>query len=170
MPPEFTRRIGSNVTANGIAAAGQHTPVDATAGAITLTLPSSPRYGASLSVEKVDSTTNTVTINGSIRGISNASITLTTQYEAMEFRADNNGSWRPIANHLPKSYVTGQVATALLPSIGAYTYDPSTGNVLTTPDGKTYAYNSDGTVSTVTQNGITRTYSYDSSGNVTAVS
>jgi hypothetical protein len=86
----------------------KHTPVDATNGAVAMTLPTGATPGTQISVEKVDSTANAVSITGSIRG-GTATLSLTYQYESLEFIADAAGSWRPVANHLPKAVVDAKV-------------------------------------------------------------
>lgn len=109
MPVEITRRIGTTITSSATLTTGQHTPVDASAAGVTVTLPTGANVGASLSIEKIDATTNAVTITGSMRGTA-TTLTLTGQYETLELRADSAGSWRPYANHLPKAVVTNIAA------------------------------------------------------------
>lgn len=91
----------TTVTASATLAAGKHTPVDATSGALTMTLPVPARAGARLRVEKIDATTNTVTVTGTIRGAA-TSLTLLGQYDQLEFVAESTSSWRIGAQHRPK--------------------------------------------------------------------
>lgn len=98
------RTVATTVTANTTATAGKHLPVDATAGAVTITLPAATttNAGAHLSVEKRDSSTNLVTISGSIRGTV-TTVALTWKNETIEFIGDASGSWVPTAGHKTKT-------------------------------------------------------------------
>ena len=66
--PLAARNVAATVTTAGGLTAGSHNSVDATSGSLTMTLPTPTHLGAYLSVEKIDSTANTVVISGSIRG------------------------------------------------------------------------------------------------------
>jgi lysophospholipase L1-like esterase len=99
---QVPRGVVSTVTANATLAKGKHTPVDATSGAITMTLPTGATPGSVISVEKVDSSPNIITVSGSIRGAA-SSVTLVWQFETVEFVADSAGSWRPVAGHKTKA-------------------------------------------------------------------
>lgn len=93
--------------------AGRHNPVSASSGSLTMTLPSGTA-GQMISIEKYDATTNIVTISGSIRGSAGAAISLIDQYETLELRADQNGSWWPIAsNRTRKSLDAAYAGTGL---------------------------------------------------------
>lgn len=114
MAVQITRTHAATVTGSGALLAGQHTPVDATGGAITLTLPTPTHLGAYLSVEKVDASTNAVTVTGSIRGAA-TSVSLAWQFESVEFHW-NGTTWRPINGHktkaaLDSAYRGGRAAT-----------------------------------------------------------
>lgn len=97
---ETPRLVVATATANGTLAAGKHTPVDATAGPLTMTLPTGVNPGAHLSVEKTDATSNTVTVSGSIRGTAGTYV-VSAQYEKVTFRADPGGSWWPTSAGQP---------------------------------------------------------------------
>ncbi len=86
------------VTTAGALPVGQHTPVDTTAGALTMTLPTGQAAGRLISVEKYDSSTNVVTVSGSIRG-SAGTIGLVLQHETVLLESDGSGSWWPFAGH-----------------------------------------------------------------------
>lgn len=88
------RVVLAAVTAAGALAIGKHTPVNAAAGPLAMTLPaaSTVNAGRSLSVEKTDSSANAVTVTGSIRGAT-ATVTLALTNEVIEFTADAAGSW-----------------------------------------------------------------------------
>jgi hypothetical protein len=75
-----------------------HNPVDATSAAVTISLPSGEPSGTRLAIEKIDVTTNTITIAGSLRGTT-TTISLVLQHETVELVADGSGSWWPIAGH-----------------------------------------------------------------------
>lgn len=101
------RQIVATATADAALTAGKHIPVDATSGARTMTLPTSVTAGAHLSVEKVDSSTSTVTISGSIRG-SAGTYVLTAQYESVTLVADPGGSWWVISAGQPAASVAAR--------------------------------------------------------------
>lgn len=87
-------------------------PVDATSGAATRNLPAPTRAGQVIEIEKVDSTTNTVAVSGTIRG--NAStINLVWQYETVALIAENLSSWRPLYSHKTKTALDAAYANVL---------------------------------------------------------
>lgn len=86
--------------------------VDATAGNKTPALPTPTAVGQLLSVEKTDSTSNTVTISGTIRGTS-TSVALVYQYESIVFEAESLSSWRPIAGHKTLAQLNGTFVATL---------------------------------------------------------
>jgi hypothetical protein len=98
------RAVAAAASTAAALAAGKHTPVNAANGAITMTLPAAAtgNAGASLSVEKTDSSLNLVTISGSIRGAT-STVTLAWKNESVEFVADATGSWWPVAGHKTKA-------------------------------------------------------------------
>jgi hypothetical protein len=85
-------------TNNAVLAVNGNTPVDASAGALSVLLPASAKEGSSLSVFKSDSSGNTVTITGSIRGVAAQSLTLPSRNLQVLLHADRNGSWWPIGS------------------------------------------------------------------------
>lgn len=95
------RTYATTVTANGALRAGKHNPADATGGNLTLTLPTPVDPGAYLSVEKIDASTNTITISGSIRGAT-SSISLAWRFETIEMHWDG-ATWHPISGHKTKA-------------------------------------------------------------------
>lgn len=99
---ELGMGVASVASANGTLVSGQHNPVDATGASRTMALPATAKPGARLSVEKVDSSANTVAVFGSIRGIS-ATVTLNWQSETIELLCDAVNSWHPIAGHKTKT-------------------------------------------------------------------
>jgi lysophospholipase L1-like esterase len=109
--------VGATKTASFTAVAGTLHPVDATSASITVTLPSATgNAGARLVVTRLDSTVNTLTITGTIRGVS-TSITLSLLNEAVELVSNGSGSWWPTADHktlstLDSRYSTTGVAAA----------------------------------------------------------
>lgn len=92
--------IAATATANAVLAAGRLTPADASAGAITLTLPA-PSVNGRLVVEKTDASTNTVTLSGSIRGAT-STIVLVWRYESVEL-ISNGTTWFVAAGHKTKA-------------------------------------------------------------------
>jgi DNA-binding beta-propeller fold protein YncE len=97
------------VTGNAALVADQLTPVNATSGEVTMTLPAGEPGGSLIAVEKTDSTSNAVTIQGSIRG-EVTSITLKLQHETVVLEAESSGSWRPLASHKTLSSLEGVFA------------------------------------------------------------
>lgn len=91
--------VAATVSAAGALVANKHNPVDATAGNLTMTLPTGQAAGTVIVVEKSDATTNTVTASGNIRGVGSSTLVLALQKESIEFLADAAGSWWPVAGH-----------------------------------------------------------------------
>ena len=90
--------VAPTVTSNATLAASTHTPVDATNGPVTMALPTGQSKGSLVTVEKLDGTTNAVTVSGSIRGAA-GTINLVLAHETVAFLADINGSWWPLVGH-----------------------------------------------------------------------
>lgn len=96
---ELPRLIpGSIITAAETLPVNALTPVNATSGALTETLPTGQTAGIWIAVQKTDSSTNVVTISGSIRG-SAGTINLQLLNETVILIADSAGSWWPSASH-----------------------------------------------------------------------
>lgn len=118
------QQVAATVTADGAAVVNKHNPVDATAAARTITLPTGQSEGTQVSVEKVDTGLNTVTVSGNIRGVGGATIPLAYLSESLMLRADSAGSWWPIAGHRTKAsldatYIKSSARIAPV-SIGGY--------------------------------------------------
>lgn len=96
--------VAATASADATLAANKHTPVDATSAARTMTLPTGQAEGTRVIVEKLDSSANTVTVTGSIRG-SAATETLIGQYETLNLVADSAGSWHPFSGHKTKTWL-----------------------------------------------------------------
>jgi hypothetical protein len=60
--------------------------VNASSTAVTVTLPSSPNVGLAITVVKIDSSTNAVTVSGSIENVTSKS--LTSQYQKLSLIFD----------------------------------------------------------------------------------
>lgn len=86
----------------GTLAADTINPIDASAAAVTRTLPNPTATGQVIEVEKTDSSTNTVTISGTVRGAA-GTLNLVWQYETIGFIAESLTSWRPIYGHKTKT-------------------------------------------------------------------
>jgi hypothetical protein len=85
----YTIRVVT-VTSNYTASNGDVVLADASAGAITVTLPT-PTAGAVINVKKIDSSANAVTIDGAGATIDGqASIQITTQYESYTLVSDGS--------------------------------------------------------------------------------
>lgn len=99
----FGLSIAATVSASGALALGKHTPVDATAAARTMTLPTGAADGVTIGVEKVDASLNAVSVTGNIRGVPATTITLAWSHETLTLRADATGSWWPVSGHKTKA-------------------------------------------------------------------
>ena len=104
----------ATVTSAATLAADKHTPVDATAAALTVTLPTPTRAGQVVVVEKVDATANAVTVSGTIRGVT-ATTTLVGQYETLMLISESTTSWRPEASHRTKTWLDSTIAAQAVP-------------------------------------------------------
>jgi len=92
--PQMT--ISSAVTTAGVLTVNQITPINATSGALTMTLPTGQAVGSRINAYKSDSSASTVTLSGSIRGSGTTTQVLTLQYQGTELEADSNGYWWPV--------------------------------------------------------------------------
>lgn len=106
---ELPRTIATTFTANGTLVAGTHTPVDASSGTRTVSLPTPTHVGSSLSVEKRDASTNAVVIGGSIRGAT-TTISLAWQYETLTLRWSGS-TWVPTEGHKTKASLDAAYGT-----------------------------------------------------------
>jgi major tropism determinant Mtd-like protein len=121
------------VSSAGALASDTLAEVNATAGTIALTLPA-PTAGTQqlIMVEKTDSSANTVTITGTIRGVGAATLTLALQNESVLFYAYGT-SWYVLSGHkalvsLDGRYVLLAGATMngpLSPKVSALTFGAS---------------------------------------------
>lgn len=109
----FGLSVAATVSANATLAVNKHTPVDATSGTRTMTLPTGQAEGTRVIVEKVDPSLNAVTVSGSIRGTA-GSVSLVGQYESMSFLADSGGSWHPGPSHKTKGWLDTSYGTPAL--------------------------------------------------------
>lgn len=111
MPLATTRDVPAALTANGALDAGSHNRVDASGAARTMTLPSSPNSGASLSVTKSDTSANAVTISGASGG----NVVIAHQGGSAEFVAAA-GVWHLVHRPLAEAAVTALV-TSVAPEV-----------------------------------------------------
>lgn len=107
-------KVAATVTTSITAVVSKHNPVDATAAAVAVALPTGQPEGTFLSVEKTDTTKNTVTVSGSLRGAT-ATIVQTLPHETVEFRADSTGSWWPISGHKTLSSLKTALGSSIDP-------------------------------------------------------
>ncbi len=106
--------VAAIVTAAGALRPGAHNPVDATAGALTMSLPTGSPGGTELSVEKIDASTNPVSVSGSIRGsVGTTALVLIYQFDRLRFVADANGSWWPTADGRTLTAIDTEVRSVL---------------------------------------------------------
>lgn len=90
--------VASTATLSGPLQVGRHTPVDASGGAKTMSLPTGQAGGSRIGIEKIDSSANAVTITGNMRSLGGQSLALPSQYTGATFIADPAGSWWPVAS------------------------------------------------------------------------
>ncbi len=96
-------------TASYTAAAGDLVPVDATSGAITITLPTTPADMSRVLVKKIDTSTNNVTVTRGGSDVFNktggsVSLTLSLQNQALNIQyASSSGIWYVVGDDLPLS-------------------------------------------------------------------
>jgi len=90
--------VHATVTGAGTLTAGQYTPCNAEAGSFTMKLPTGEALGTLIAVEKTDSSTHVVTLEGNLRG-SEGTITLKLEHETLLLEADAAGHWWPLASH-----------------------------------------------------------------------
>jgi parallel beta-helix repeat protein len=129
--------VATTTAVDSTALADNHNPFDASSGALTVMLPTGQVPGTRVSVEKVDSSANTVTLSGNVRGIPGSTIPLVWQHQSIELVADSLGSWWPIAGHNTKSSLDAAYAIvvngnlysslsdALTAGVGKTVYVPS---------------------------------------------
>ena len=106
--------LTANVTATSSATLATNTVTECSAGAnLTMTLPTSVA-GALIVVEKSDSSTNTVAVTGSIRGVGSSTLTLTLTRESMMFLGYAS-SWWPVAGHKTLGSLDARYANVFSP-------------------------------------------------------
>lgn len=110
---KLPRVTATTATTGAALVKGKHTPVDATSGAITMTLPTGAAEGVEISAEKIDTSANAVTLSGNIRGVGGSTLVLFNQYDLADLVADAAGSWWPTSRHTtrPKVQTVAYAAT-----------------------------------------------------------
>lgn len=94
--PARTTRVFRTVTSSGSVGRGDDVVlVDASGGAVTLTLPSASDYTKELCVKKIDVSGNTVTIDGASSETidDKTTLTLAYQYDAVRIASDGSEWW-----------------------------------------------------------------------------
>jgi hypothetical protein len=119
-------KVAATVTVDGAAVVNKLNPVDASGAARTITLPTGQAEGTLLSVEKIDATSNAVSVTGNMRGVAAQTIPLTSQYESRIFLADSAGSWHPFADHRTKASLDASYGRMFTPEAYGATGDGST--------------------------------------------
>jgi hypothetical protein len=89
--------VAATTSTSGPLQVGRHTPVDASGGAKSMSLPTGQAGGSMIGVEKIDASINDVTVTGNIRGLGGQSLVLPGQHTGSTFIADPAGSWWPTA-------------------------------------------------------------------------
>lgn len=101
--------VAAPVTAAAVLANNTQTPVNATAGAISMSLPTGQGAGSVINVYKYDSSANAVTVTGGAEGTE----TLAFQGQGISWVADSAGAWHPLDDRTPATAydVSGTSAT-----------------------------------------------------------
>jgi hypothetical protein len=100
----------STMTNAGTLTIGVQNLIDGTSGAYTATLPTPTRVGQLLTIERVDTSTNLISIGGTVRGVASA-VTLPglgVAGESIAFFAESLTSWRILGSHKPKALLDKQ--------------------------------------------------------------
>jgi hypothetical protein len=142
--------IGSAVTTAGPLTLNQVTPVNATSAALTMTLPTGQAVGSRINAYKTDTTANTVTISGSIRGSGTTTQVLTLQYQGLELEADSSGYWWPVSDQKTLASLDGRY---LASSGVTVTGTPTAGQVLQASSTSAAAWTTPATIDGVTVSG-----------------
>lgn len=85
---------------SGALAAGVQAYVDCSGAPRTRTLPTGQTAGTVFLAEKADSSANTLTLTGNIRGVPSSSLVIKTQHQLVALLVDSAGSFWPIWGHL----------------------------------------------------------------------
>ncbi len=96
------------VNVSGVLTVGIQNVIDASAGIITMSLPTGQPVGTMLSVRKHDSSANNVVVTGNIAGTAGTTHTLIARGEVMAYRADANGSWWVVGGNKPLTMLDGR--------------------------------------------------------------
>lgn len=115
-PPDFMG-VQATVSANGTAVEAWHNPFDATGGARAATLPTPTGPGKVISIEKVDTSANVVTVVGTIDGVAATTLVLAKANESIFLTSKIDGSWWRTAGHkrtgrVARTNLTASVTTA----------------------------------------------------------
>jgi hypothetical protein len=148
-------RTISTISANTTLAQDVHYSVDASGGVRTMTLPTGSR-GHIISVEKADSTNNAVNIFGNIKATAGVTLSLSAPREIVQFQADANGSWFPVARGFGKS-----TADSLYAPNDAVTTTTNVWSASKTNSAIAAAVSAGGGSVTKTKNAITGWYHFD---------
>lgn len=103
---------GSSASSNFNAVAGTRYNVNATAGAITVTLPSLSSPGQSIVIFKTDTSANTVTVTGTINGVVSSTSVIRSTQQGRVFQGDAAGNWYVIS---------GDPGTGMVDTVSAQT-------------------------------------------------
>lgn len=126
---ETTMPVTSTITSSSTLAAGQHSLVSASGAVRTMTLPTPLHQGSRIRVEKVDGSGNAVNVTGTIRGAS-GTVSLTSQYQAVEFWAESLTSWRPINDRRTDAAIQAQIDSSVTGAVAAATASAVAGTVI----------------------------------------
>lgn len=138
-------------TASFTAQVNYYYPVSAAAGAVVVTLPSSAGPGALVTIEREDSTTNSLSVSGSIRSSATVSVPFSAgQYEAISFISDASGYWWPSSGHKTKAWLDATYAKTAVVTGGAGSAGSSTQVPVIT-------YNADGQITAITTAAVSGT-------------
>lgn len=128
--------IVAAITTSAVLAVNTLTPVNAAAGNLAPTLPTGQVAGSTIIVEKRDSSTNTVTVTGSMYGSPAQTIVLRDQYDEITLIADGTGSWYPASDRRSNAALDARIGTSSSSTVVGNRQTGSTYTVLQTDAGK----------------------------------
>lgn len=129
--PRMPAANGDTAT-TGTLSVNKHNYVSAAGGNRVRALPTTANAGDLVLLEKADSSVNTVSATGSIRGVASSTFTLKLQGESILFEADGANSWWPILGHKTLSSLVAMFMPA-----ETFVTAAASGAAYTVPDGTT---------------------------------
>lgn len=137
-PPDFLG-VQATVSANGTAVEAWHNPFDATGAARAATLPTPSGPGRVISIEKVDTSNNVVTVVGTIDGVAATTLVLAKANESVLLVSKMDNSWWRVSGHKRTGRVARTTLVAAVTTASTTIGDVTGGSVTFTAEaGATY--------------------------------